>query len=323
MTTTETVERLDVDTDDVVRAHEAIRDTFAGHRLRIRGSQERFRYRQTTSTVGDLAVDSLHHTMSVREDVDPVDDIWVGLVTGGRLRVARAGEEIHASAGDVLLFPQGVPFTSEWQVLGLNLVRLPFGGFAARAAARAGMDPADFRFRSMSPTSAAVGRYSATTIGYLHSLFAGQDPAVTQRLVQTAAVDAATAAVLATFPNTATTDQPTEAAGRPLPAVVRRAVDYIDAHADLPLTLGDIAQAAGIGVRALQEAFRRHRGTTPTAYLRSARLERVHRELQAADPAHGATVAAIAARWGFAHRGRFAVAYQQAYGRPPQQTLRS
>ena len=100
---------------------------------------------------------------------------------------------------------------------------------------------------------------------------------------------------------------------------VREGVDA----ADQPLTLAEIAQATGIGARALQEAFRRHRGTTPTGYLRDARLSRVHRELLAADPTHGVTVTAIAARWGFAHRGRFAAAYRQAYGRSPQQTLRS
>ena len=323
MPTTETVEHFDVTTRDVVRAHEAIRDTFAGHRLLVRGSREHFRYRQATAVAGDLAVDSLHHTMEVREDVDPVDATWVGLVTGGQFAVSRAGEDVRRSAGDVLLFPQAVPFTCEWQQMDLQVVRLPTREVAARAAARAGIDPADFRFRSMSPTSAALGRYCANTIGYLHSLFGGAHPAVAEPLVRAAAVDAVAAALLATFPNDATTDLPPEPAGHALPAVVRRAVEYIDAHADQPLTLGAIAEASGIGARALQEAFRRHRGTTPTAYLRAARLERAHRELVATDPTHGATVAGIAARWGFPHRSRFATAYRQAYGRSPQQTLRS
>ncbi|HEV7188884.1 MAG TPA: helix-turn-helix transcriptional regulator [Blastococcus sp.] len=323
MHTTTRVERLEVATRDVLRAHEAIRDTYAGHRLIIRGSQENFRYRQATTTAGDLAVDSLQHTMSVREDVDPIDATWVGLLTGGLFRAARAGEEIRCTAGDVLLFPQGVPFICEWQVLELQMVRVPTGEIAARAAALAGIDPVDFRFRSMAPLSPTLHRYCANTIGYLHSLFAGENPAVAQPLVKAAALDAVAAAVLATFPSTATTDGPGARAGRAAPAAVRRAVDYIDAHADQPLTVADIARATGIGPRALQEAFRRHRGTTPTAYLRDARLERAHRELQAADPALGATVAAIAARWGFAHRGRFATAYRDAFGRSPQQTLRS
>lgn len=105
MQSTDMVRRFAVATRDVVRAHESIRDTFAGHRLHIRGSQEHFRYRQTTAAVGDLAVDSLLHTMGVREEVDPIDATWVGLVAGGRLEVAHAGEAARGAAGEVLLFP--------------------------------------------------------------------------------------------------------------------------------------------------------------------------------------------------------------------------
>ncbi|MFD0476744.1 helix-turn-helix domain-containing protein [Nonomuraea thailandensis] len=62
--------------------------------------------------------------------------------------------------------------------------------------------------------------------------------------------------------------------------------------------------------------------TTPLGYLRQARLARAHAELEAGDPA-ATTVAVIAARWGFFHPGRFALAYKAAYGRPPGGTLRS
>ncbi len=72
----------------------------------------------------------------------------------------------------------------------------------------------------------------------------------------------------------------------------------------------------------MQEAFRRHLDTTPMAYLRRVRLERAHRELQVTDPAAGGTVAEIAARWGFAHHGRFAALYQGCYGHAPSATLR-
>ena len=52
------------------------------------------------------------------------------------------------------------------------------------------------------------------------------------------------------------------------------------------------------------------------------RLERAHNDLRAADPVSGTTVAEIAARWGFAHHGRFAALYQSSYGHSPSQTLR-
>ncbi|MEU8191788.1 helix-turn-helix transcriptional regulator, partial [Micromonospora carbonacea] len=52
------------------------------------------------------------------------------------------------------------------------------------------------------------------------------------------------------------------------PAVVRRAVAHIEAHAAEPMTVAQIAQACGVGPRGLQAAFARHHGVSPTAHLR-------------------------------------------------------
>jgi AraC-like DNA-binding protein len=54
--------------------------------------------------------------------------------------------------------------------------------------------------------------------------------------------------------------------------------------------------------------------------LRRVRLERAHRDLQAADPARQ-TVTAIAYRWGFPSSSRFAAHYRQVYGVTPSRTL--
>lgn len=323
MNTDETVQRFELTTRDVVEAHEAIRDTFAGHRLVIHGSQERFSYRQSTATAGALAIDSLHHTMGVREDVDPIHDTWIALLSRGHLRVTRAGEETRSTPGDVVLFPQDVPFSCEWPAMDLLVVRLPTDEVARCAAARAGIEPADFRFDGMAPVSTESVRYCRATVQYLHSLFQGDAPAIGNPLIRASALDTAAAAALVAFPNTATAAGNRPAHGRATPAALRRTVDYLERHAAEPLTLADIVTASGIGPRALQENFRRHCGTTPTGYLRRIRLDRAHRELQAADPTHGTTVAAVAARWGFAHPGRFAAAYRRTYGRTPQQTLLS
>ena len=57
-------------------------------------------------------------------------------------------------------------------------------------------------------------------------------------------------------------------------------------------------------------------------YLRRVRLDRAHRDLQAADPAVD-TVTAIAGRWGFTHAGRFSTAYKREFGTAPSETLRN
>jgi len=52
---------------------------------------------------------------------------------------------------------------------------------------------------------------------------------------------------------------------------VRRAVSYIEQHLDDPLTLADIAAAAGVLPRRLQQLFREERGESPMACVRAMR----------------------------------------------------
>jgi transcriptional regulator GlxA family with amidase domain len=110
-------------------------------------------------------------------------------------------------------------------------------------------------------------------------------------------------------------------AERKRPLLLRRAIAFIHDNAQSDIGLSDIAAAAGVTPRSVQYMFRRYCGTTPLEYLRRLRLDRAHRELQAADPTVD-TVTAIAGRWGFTHAGRFSIAYKQAYGTKPSRTLR-
>ncbi len=105
------------------------------------------------------------------------------------------------------------------------------------------------------------------------------------------------------------------------PHTLRRAIAFIHENAHLDIGLSDIAAAIGVTPRSVQYTFRRHLGTTPLEYLRRVRLDRAHRDLQAADPAVD-TVMEIAGRWRFGHPGRFSMAYTEAFGTPPSRTLR-
>ncbi|WP_433500228.1 AraC family transcriptional regulator [Sphaerimonospora sp. CA-214678] len=108
---------------------------------------------------------------------------------------------------------------------------------------------------------------------------------------------------------------------RVAPRAVKRAMELIEGHAAEPLTVEDIAEAVGVGVRALQEGFRRHLETTPMAYLRDVRLDRVRAELAAGAPGT-TTVTDVAFRWGFVHLGRFSLTYRRRFGETPSETLR-
>jgi AraC-like DNA-binding protein len=103
------------------------------------------------------------------------------------------------------------------------------------------------------------------------------------------------------------------------PRHVRRVEDYIQAHADQDLTVGDLAAYAKVSTSALFAGFREFRNTTPMAYLKSVRMQRVHEELR--DPSSAeSTVTAIAMRWGFHHLGHFATDYKNRYGECPSRT---
>ena len=73
--------------------------------------------------------------------------------------------------------------------------------------------------------------------------------------------------------------------------------------------------------RTLHDAFRRRFGTSPAAHVRALRLQAAREALLGAD-AELTTVARIAAEHGFAHPGRFAVAYRRRFGESPSATLR-
>jgi AraC-like DNA-binding protein len=107
----------------------------------------------------------------------------------------------------------------------------------------------------------------------------------------------------------------------PRPRHLRLAEAYIEAHLDQPITLEDVAQAAGISPRGLQLAFREFRGTTPLGFWREARLTRAHADLLAAAP--GTKVTEVALRWGFTHFGRFSEMYRARYGLCPRDALRA
>jgi AraC-like DNA-binding protein len=104
------------------------------------------------------------------------------------------------------------------------------------------------------------------------------------------------------------------------PGNVRKAEAFMRAHADTPLTILEIAAAAGCGVRALQIAFQRFRGTTPMRALQQARLEQARQEIVRLDRTE--SLARVAAAHGFGNPTRFARLFRRRYGLYPSEMPR-
>jgi len=105
-----------------------------------------------------------------------------------------------------------------------------------------------------------------------------------------------------------------------LPRDVKRAIGYIEAHLDSPITLPEIVAASRVPGRTLFEHFKHYRGLSPMGYVRMARYRKVRERLERAEPEE--QVSEIAMGLGFDHLGRFAVEYRKRFGESPSETLR-
>jgi AraC-like DNA-binding protein len=107
----------------------------------------------------------------------------------------------------------------------------------------------------------------------------------------------------------------------PAPFYVLRAEREMRGQMGQPLTVADLASAAGVSERTLHAGFRRFRTTTPMARLTALRLGAARRRLQDADP--DTTVSRVAAEVGLLQFGRFAGLYRARFGELPSETLRA
>jgi AraC-like DNA-binding protein len=217
------------------------------------------------------------------------------------------------------------PMDLRWNDIRVGVVRLSLTEVESLAAEVRGVDGAKLRFLDTRPATPEAERYWQATVRMVNREILPNEFAAGSPVVQHSIGRLLGVALLEAFPNTATagSGRLTRTDDRLAPAALRRAVDYIQAHAGEVVTMADMAEVARVTPRSLQHGFRRTWNTTPTAYLRQVRLERAHHDLQAGDPSRGDTVAAIAARWGFGNVGRFAARYREAYGHTPHEMLRS
>lgn len=92
---------------------------------------------------------------------------------------------------------------------------------------------------------------------------------------------------------------------------------YIRSRLCAPLALADLANAAGVSVRALNALCHQHHGVAPMDLLRNIRLDAA-RERLLTQPEANITETAFA--FGFGHLGRFSAYYRERFGELPKQT---
>lgn len=313
---------LTFDSDDLGATEEFLSSTYT--RMRLGSSAENPKATISRSDSGTVSVDDLTLDFEMSYDAEPLGKVCLcGMVAGAiEERLPDGSIDVFGPGDTVLLTPPDMPFSGILRHANYTIAMFDPQLLDQVAESSAGRDREPVRLTGHRPVSAAAGRSLRETITHLRDHVLADPVLRAEPLVTAGATRYLAATVLAALPHNARIEPTGTDTHDAHPETLRRALAYMDTHVAENITMADIAAAAHVTVRAVQLAFRRHLDTTPMAYLRRMRLRAAHEQLRAASPDSGQTVTAIAARWGFAHPGRFAAAYRRAYGRSPGDTLR-
>ncbi|MFS0794679.1 helix-turn-helix transcriptional regulator [Microbacterium sp. 1P10AE] len=273
----------------------------------------RVRFHWSSIETGSLSLVQYSLHADVRSWIRLEDQIMASQLAALDARVVTAGRDLDAR--QPWLTGDG-PMHAHWRGTG-RIRAFLFDRTSAEQVARAVSGDDRLVLRSIDPVARdrALAATWERTFGYVASALAAghEQPLVAAELERHALISTLTA-----FSTTylEALDRASQRAAAP--RTVRRALAFIDAHAHEPITIEDIAAAAGISTRGLQHAFRRALDTTPSHHLRTVRLAAAHRDLQRGE----AHVSEVVQRWGFSSPSRFARFYRDMYGRNPGQTVR-
>jgi AraC-like DNA-binding protein len=317
----ETIHHQEFVSHDSDEAHEWLRTTYADHNVKISGDSKDFAFSCDLTKLDGLSFASMTHTMPTEIEVfNGLPDLAIVEHRAGAVELTMGSDSVRLRAGECFLLPPNRPYEATFDSIGVGMTTLSYEDLQRDAAVRVDREAVEVDFTR--PVTPAAGRHWSQTIQYVESLVSSSPLLATAPLARRELGWLVNSAVLACFPNSTLDTEAASPAGD-TPQPLRRALIFIEERAGDSITLNEIATAARLSPRGLQAAFRRHLDTTPLAHLRSIRMERAHRDLQSADPANGVSVAATAAKWGFAHLGRFAIEYRRRFGVYPSQTLRS
>jgi AraC-like DNA-binding protein len=314
------METLRFVSDDLSRTEEFLSGAYA--KMRVGSTAENTHTRVSRDSLGSLSMDRLDYSFDMSYDVHALGRISLAMVLSGTLSQRYPEPRVYGP-GDAFLFaPPEQPYGGDLRAASFSLTLFDPSLLAKVAAAEPARKAPPIHLLGCRPAPSVSLVPLRRTLAYLRDDVLGNPSAMQAPLVAAGAAQLLAATVLATFPSNALASPTAQDRNDAHTMTLRRALAYIEENLDRGIAAADIADAASVTPRAVQLAFRRHLGITPTAYLRRARLSAAHDELRAATPDDGVTVAAIAHRWGFASPSRFARHYRAMYGVSPRTTLR-
>jgi AraC-like DNA-binding protein len=316
--------RSTIEVSDAEEIAEALQHAYGANlRLKMHNVTERkASLRLTRSAAGRFAIDEVAVPAHIEASPDPLNKVITAWVSRGSLSGECDGMRGEAGPDEITVVSQpDAQHQAHAEDLAVTSVLLdPVLVATVAAGEPVDEDSVRLRFSSLTPIDQRAVRRWKETVSYVKDTVLAED-AIATPLVLGHAGRLLAAVTLEVFPNSATSLPTPYDRTDSHPVLLRRAIDFLESNLANDIGLADLADAVHVTPRAVQYMFRRHLDTTPLQYLRRLRLHHAHLDLVAGDRLH-TTVTEIAARWGFAHTGRFAVLYREIYGQSPHATLR-
>jgi AraC-like DNA-binding protein len=311
-----------VRTGDLDEARERVARVFCEHKLDYLRSDRGLNMRQHVARFGNLALSYITYGCDVSIDPDKLSTFFlVHLVPHGRSQIQVGDREFVGSATTGSVTSPTLPMRMRWDAacghLVLKIDRSALERHLSYLLGEVATRPIEFEPEFQVQAGHVAG--FTRLIEFVAHELDRDDTLLATPLGITGIEQALMSGLLAAQPNnySAVLAKRAQAAA---PRHVLRAEELIRTHPERPITIEDLTVTSGVSARALYEGFRRFRGTTPMAMLRTERLQRIRAELQSGAPTD--KIADVAFKWGFAHLGRFAAEYRARFGELPSETLR-
>jgi AraC-like DNA-binding protein len=310
---------------DLDQVRESIMNLASRHDLDVKGSDAQFKACVAAVQCGDLSL--MHVTfgesrLSVKSSEEDPDGLLLYMVTSGLGVAQHCGKEVEFSSGEGFMRNLAAPVSATEDNFGAFVLRLSKDKLKNHARSLVGED-VDLMGLSFDPvidSSAPGWNVFRNTVYYVAEVLDGPLRELHNPIVTAQMEDILLTQCLSLLPNSYQDLMNGHDVTKVVPYYIKRARDYIHAHADKKIGLADIAAVAGCGYRGMQRGFMDAYGTTPMAYLRIVRLKRIRAILRGELGGHA--ISDVAKQWGFTHMSRFARDYCREFGELPSETVR-
>lgn len=305
-------------TDDPDVAEDLLRNEGGEWALLFAGASEGRPFDFSSRQLLDQNVTVAMNTAQARFDAVGTSTVFgVVTLTSGTFDWEVHGERGRGIDAPFLMHPDR-PMFARIDAMELINVYVPTGILQETSRQLYGTEDDDLDFAAPTPVDEEHGRYFGGLARFAASAI--DSGAFQHPLTRAALTRNLTVGILECFIRAGDRRSRAESASRRA-RLYREGVDFLRAHASLPITADDAAVVLGCTLADLDSAFVAHAMMPAREYLHRLRITAAHEELLVGDEA-STRVSDVAHRWGFPSVADFATRYERAYGRSPRETLR-